>query len=219
MANVQRWLLFILWGLLSRRFFWLSVKVKCGGLGLVGWDGWSRSFFPLVKILMHILFLIWNSRPANNPPWLPPDTLWVGPTKRHESEAASALTPAQFSANEKRVLAAAYISAGYDPITHISSEHCLDGKKQGSDIPFRVPLQLSKTFMPQCVQGSKPTEDTTFIPIQNKKNSRARAFPSPVRGKFLLFFSDRRPRISIGEFFHPSVCRSVHPLVSWSVRL
>ena len=96
-----------------------------------------------------------------------------------ENPEAVQLTTAEFSENEKRVLEAAYVYAGYDPTSYISTQECL-GQKPVLGGPFRVPLQTSKTFAPRIVDGVEPSEDATFVPL--RKSTQNRIVVSPIGG-------------------------------------
>ena len=61
-------------------------------------------------------------KPARKPSWLPDELAWVHPTKRNDSTAARAMTPAQFLDNQRLVLRAAYESAGYNADTYTSTK-------------------------------------------------------------------------------------------------
>ena len=83
------------------------------------------------------------------------------------------MSPAAFMENEKKVLTAAYISAGYDPATHISDEACLNGQST-TDAPFHFPLKTTDIFVPKVAQ----------VGSGSKRSAR---LPSPLKGKLHCF--------------------------------
>ena len=100
---------------------------------------------------------------ANKPSWLPEGAVWAGPSKQSDSREASQMSHAEFIRNEKRVLTAAYVSAGYDPASHISEENCLDDNKPKTASPFIIPLTVTDSPVSNVCHG-RSSRTTTTIP-------------------------------------------------------
>ena len=89
-----------------------------------------------------------NRKGPVKPSWVPDDCAWVHPTKR--KQVNEPMDPPTFLKNERRVLRAAYVHAGYDVDSHTSGEFCL-GKGDSKEEPLRIPLYAQKPYAPPAV--------------------------------------------------------------------